>query len=135
MDNTATSHPPVETRYHVRDAAYALQPQSPLTYLVENLIAEGSLSCFYGEPGSKKTYAMLSLAVCAAMGKPWLHFPIDAPRRVLFIDEESGERRLTLRLAEAIRGELGGGEIPVEFVCLAGFKVDDPEDAFLLRTK
>jgi RecA-family ATPase len=120
-------------RYQVRNAAYALQPQAPLAYLVEGLIAEGSLSCFYGEPGSKKTYALLSLAVCAAMGKPWLHFPVGAPRRVLFVDEESGERRLTLRLAEAIRGELGDGGMPLQYVCLAGFKIEDESDAFLLR--
>ena len=135
-DQTAT--PPQtaaapETRYQVRNAAYALQPQAPLAYLVEGLIAEGSLCCFYGEPGSKKTYALLSLAVCAAMGKPWLHFPIGAPRRVLFVDEESGERRLTLRLAEAIRGELGDGGMPLQYVCLAGFRIEDESDAFLLR--
>ena len=120
-------------RYHLRDAAYALQPREPLAYLVEGLITEGSLICFYGEPGSKKTYALLSLGVCAALGKGWLNFPISAPRKVLFIDEESGERRLSLRIAEAIHGELGDANVPLEFVCLGGFKLDDPADAFLLR--
>ena len=114
-------------RYIIRDAAYALQPQKPIEYIIDKLIGEGSVSLFYGEPGSKKTYTLLSLAVCVALGKPWLGFLVKA-RKVLIIDEESGERRLTMRLAAAIRGELGDENAQIEFVSLAQFKLDDKED-------
>jgi RecA-family ATPase len=82
---------------------------------------------FFGEPGSKKTFAMLSLAVCVALGKTWLGFMVK-PCKVLIIDEESGERRLALRLGAAIRGELGDMTIPLEFVSLAGFMMDSKDD-------
>lgn len=115
------------TRYIIRNAAYALQPQPPIEYIIDKLISAGSVSLFYGEPGSKKTYALLSMAVCVALGKSWLGFTV-TPRKVLIIDEESGERRLTLRLGAAIRGELGNEDIPIEFVSLAQFKLDSKED-------
>ena len=114
-------------RFIVRDASYALSPQQPIEWVIEQLIAEGSLSVFYGEPGSKKTYALISLAVCVALGKNWLGHESN-PRKVLIVDEESGERRLTLRIGAALRGELGGEETPLEFVSLAGFKLDNKKD-------
>jgi len=115
-------------RFVVRNAAYALSPQPPIEWVIEQLIAEGSLSVFYGEPGSKKTYSLLSLAVCVAIGRPWLGYD-SHPRKVLIIDEESGERRLTLRIGAAIRGEFGDANTPLEYVSLAGFKLDDKNDA------
>ncbi len=83
---------------------------------------------FYGEPGAKKTWALLSLAVCVALGKTWMGFAVK-PRKVLIIDEESGDEWLTNRLEAAIQGELGDDSIPVEFVSLAGWKLDKKEDA------
>lgn len=121
-----------KTRYTIRNAAFALQPWEPLDYVLENLITEGSLSVFYGEPGSKKTYSLLSLAVCVALQKEWLGFTTRG-KRVLIIDEESGERRLSIRLGEAIRGELGDERTPIDFVSLAGFHLDNKGDQLLLQ--
>lgn len=119
-------------RYILRDAAYALQPQPPIDYIVDALITNSSVNVFYGEPGSKKTYTALSLAVCVANGKPWLDFKTKkAP--VLIIDEESGERRFTRRLGEAIRGELCDTSSPIYYVSLAGFKLDDLNDPILIQ--
>ncbi len=119
-------------RYVIRDAAYALQPQEPVEDIVVGLISRGSVNLFYGEPGSKKTYIGNSLGVCVSAGKPWLNF-VTKQARVLLIDEESGEKRLTRRIAEAIRGELADETIPLQFVCMAGFLLNDPTDAVLLQ--
>jgi len=123
--NVTEKHGP--PRFMLRNAAYALRPLPPIEWVVDQLISVGSLNVFYGEPGSKKTYSMLSLAVCVALGKSWLGFLVN-PRRVLIIDEESGERRLALRLGAAIRGALGDQTTPLAFVSLAGFKLDDQND-------
>lgn len=114
-------------RYKIRDAEYALQPHEPLDYVVEKLIISSSVNVIYGKPGSKKTYAMLSLGVCVAEGRQWLGYDVNQCT-VLFIDEESGERRLTLRMAAAIRGEFGNENTPIRFVSLARFKLDNKED-------
>jgi hypothetical protein len=118
-------------RYAVRDAAFALQPRPALDWLIEKLVSRGSVSVFYGEGGSKKTYSMLSLAVCAARGNNWLNFQTK-PCRVLIIDEESGEERLSLRLAATLRGAFAGENTPIEFVSLGGFKLDNKNDELVL---
>jgi hypothetical protein len=120
-------------RFIIRDASFALSPQKPIKWIIEQLIAEGSLSVFYGEPGSKKTYALISLAVCVALGKNWLGHE-SHPCNVLIIDEESGERRLTLRIGAALRGELGEEDTPLEYVSLAGFKLDNKDDISEFQT-
>lgn len=124
---------PGRARYIVRDAKYALQPQPPVEPIVEGVINHGDIGVPYGEPGSKKTYAFVcSLAVCVASGKDWVGFKTHRTK-VLIIDEESGERRLSRRLAEAIRGELCDETIELEYVSLANFKLDDPTDAVIVR--
>ena len=114
-------------RFIVRNAAFALSSQPPINWVVEHIISEGSVSVFYGEPGSKKTYALISLSVCVALGRPWLGH-VSHPRNVLIVDDESGERRLTLRIGAALRGEFGDEDTPLEYVSLAGLKLDNKKD-------
>lgn len=120
-------------RILIRDASFALQPLPPIEWVVDRLISEGSVCIFFGEPGAKKTFALLSLAVCVALGKPWLGFETKA-RKVLIVDEESGERRLSFRLGNAIRGELGNGDIPIQYISLYGFNLSNKNDALILQT-
>jgi RecA-family ATPase len=117
-------------RFIVRNAADALKPQPPIEYIVDRLITSSSVNVFFGEPGSKKTYSLLSLAVCAAVGKTWLEFAIPAPIKVLVVDEESGERRLTVRLGACIRGERATNIDPeyLSYVSLAGFDLGEDKD-------
>ncbi len=126
------SQPPERPRFVLRNAAYALQPQPPIDYIVDDLITNSSVNVIYGEPGSKKTYTALSLAVCVANGKNWLDFKT-RKNPVLIIDEESGEKRLSRRLGEAIRGEFCDSTSPIFYISLAGFKLDDPNDPILIH--
>jgi predicted ATP-dependent serine protease len=120
-------------RFILRDAAFALEPQPPIDYIVDGLITAGSVNVFYGEAGSKKTYTALSLAVSVASGGKWLDFDTrQCP--VLIVDEESGEHRFSRRLNAAIRGALcQDEELPLHFVSLAGFKLDEDADPALLH--
>lgn len=120
-------------RYIIRDAAYALMPQPEISWVVNNLISEGSFTIVYGDPSAKKTYSMISLAVCCALGKDWIGMGT-GKCRVLFVDEESGERRFTRRLGDAIRGEIGDDKTEFYYVCLAGFLLDDNSSAKELET-
>lgn len=111
-------------RFVLRDAAYALQPQPPIDFVVEGLISRASVNIFYGEPGSKKSYSMISLAVCVAAGKPWLNFETK-PVITLIVDEESGEQRLSRRIGEALRGELADESANLFYTCLNGLRLDN----------
>jgi hypothetical protein len=121
-------------RYIRRDAAYALQPCKPIDWVIKPIISRGSVNVFFGEPGSKKTYSMLSMAVCVAKGQSGLEMPTRRCK-VLIIDEESGENRLSIRLAATLRGEEANEETPLEFISLAGFLLDNPKDQVLVENE
>lgn len=111
-----------ENRFMLHTAAEALEPQSPIEWVVERLFAKGSVAMVVGDPGSKKTYSMIDLAVCVAMGIPWLGFSTKkAP--LLLIDEESGLRRINQRLGDVMRGHGADGSIPIHYVSLARFNL------------
>lgn len=114
-------------RFRIYTAADALKPQPPIDWIVENLVAPGSTQLWAGEGGSKKTYSLLDLGVCIALGKPWLDMPTrQCP--VLIIDEESGPRRLARRLGEVLRGHFAGPETPIYYITLALFNLREPAD-------
>jgi len=120
----------------IRDANYYLSERPPIEYIVDKFIAEKSLSVWFGQFGAKKTWAAIDLAVCAAVGKPWLGM-ITKPCNVLIIDEESGDARLANRIKDTMRGELGQGanaNVPIKSVSYAGFDLlKNLDDVFLLR--
>ena len=114
-------------RYEILSAADALQPQLPIEWLVEGLISAGSVNIFYGEPGSKKTWTLLDMGICVARGEPWLNFKTQVGP-VLFIDEESGQRRIMRRLSDVLRGHNAGSDTPAYCVSLASFNFGEPND-------
>jgi predicted ATP-dependent serine protease len=116
-----------DNNYILRNDIYAMQPQKPIDYIIGDLITNSSLNVFYGEAGSKKTYSALSMAVAVANGKDWLGFTTKKSP-VLIIDEESGEKRLSRRLNETIRGADCDGSGQLYFISLGGFKLDNKED-------
>jgi hypothetical protein len=68
-----------------------------------------------------------------AIGGKWITF---ATRQatVLFIDEESGERRFARWLGEALRGEFGNENTPVKFISLARLNLfKDDGDSLVLQ--
>lgn len=112
----------------------AMKPQKPIDYIIDELITNSSVNVFYGEPGSKKTYSMLSMAVAVANGKDWLGFKTKQVP-VLFIDEESGEKRLSRRLNETIRGKDCDATGKIYYISLAGFKLDNKEDVKIIESE
>lgn len=92
-----------QSRFKIYTGDDALNPLPPITYLVGDLFAESTVNLIVGEPGSKKTYAMLDMLVCVAAGDKWLNYATHKCT-VLIVDEESGERRLKRRLGGTMRG-------------------------------
>jgi hypothetical protein len=123
----------VTDRYTIRSDTDAVQPQPPIDYIITDLITNSSLNVFYGEAGSKKTYSTLNMAVAVANGKDWLGF-ITKKVPVLFIDEESGEKRFSRRLNETMKGSQCNASGQIYYTCLAGFKLDKKEDISLLES-
>ena len=106
-------------------ATDALQPQPPINWIVEGLISAGSVNIFYGEGGSKKTYALLDMMVCVSNGEDWIGFKT-VRSNTLIIDEESGRRRILRRLGDTLRGHNADECTPVHVISLAGFDLGTP---------
>jgi RecA-family ATPase len=123
-----------DNNYALRNDEYAIQPQPPIDYLIKDLITNSSLNVFYGEAGSKKTYTALSMAVAVANGKDWLGFTTKKSP-VLFIDEESGEKRFSRRLNETMKGFDSESTGQLYYICLASFKLDNKEDVKTIESE
>lgn len=117
----------IKPRYEILSAVDALQPQPPIEWIVDGLISAGSVNVFYGEGGSKKTWALLDMAISVARGESWLNLATQAGG-VLVIDEESGRRRITRRIGEVLRGHNADADTPVYCVSLAAFDFGEPND-------
>jgi len=124
QDNSGTA---VKLRFEILSAVDALQPQPPIEWIVDGLISAGSVNVFYGEGGSKKTWALLDMGICVARGDDWLDFKTQAGG-VLVIDEESGQRRIKRRVGDVLRGHNADSSTSIYCVSLAGFDFGNPND-------
>lgn len=106
-------------------AADALAPMDPVDWLCDGVFSAGSVSVAFGAPGSKKTWSMLDLAVCVALGQPWLGHATKQST-VLIIDEESGKKRILRRVGDVIRGHLADASVPIHGTSLHGFNFFAP---------
>jgi hypothetical protein len=111
----------------LRDAAYALQPQPSISWIIHNLFATSTVNLIYGEPGSKKTYLMLSAGVCVAMGLDWLGQQT-TQTTVLFVDEESGDCALARRLSSVLHGFGAGEDTPFFYFSLPRLNLREEKD-------
>ena len=91
------------TRWKLETAADARVSVPAPAWAVERLFAPGSVNIVYGDGGCGKTYAMLDLAVCVAIGKPWLGRNVTASP-VHYVDEEAGPVAFKPRLRECLQG-------------------------------
>jgi len=107
----------------IRNAAFALEYEKSLDYILEGLISRGSVNVLFGAPGIGKTYSLLSLACCIAVGKQWCGLQTKQVN-CMFIDEESGETRLSLRLKAVLKSISADKGTPLIYISLAGFKLD-----------
>ena len=77
----------------------AFQPRPPLTWLVDRILPTGSLSIWYGAPGTLKSMILADLSVCVAGGLRWLTNTQGAggyrteQSPVLWLDFDNGARR------------------------------------------
>ena len=106
----------------------ALHEPPALIWAVEGIFAQPSLNLLVGDPGTKKTYLAIDLAVSVAMGKPWLGHPVN-PSPVLFVDEETGLYQLWARLNSSLHAHGANISTPFEYISLGAYDLRDSADA------
>jgi hypothetical protein len=109
----------------------ALKPPPELQWCVQDMFAQPSLTMLVGNPGTKKTFLAIDLAVCVALGQPWLGRSVNQGP-VFFIDEETGLHQLWSRFNSALKAHDSGWGVPLNFVSLGGYDLRNEEDADVL---
>ena len=108
-------------------ASEAALPAPPIDWTVDGIAAPGSLVLCAGPPGAGKTYLLHDMATHVALGLDWCGRAVNGPRRVLFLDEESGKRRFLMRTGQSVRAHPPlSWDLPIEFFSLAGWNLTQP---------
>jgi hypothetical protein len=110
----------------------------PLCYLVERLVVSGACGWIGGEPKSLKSWLALYLGLCIALKvSVFGRYTVPAAARVLYLQEEDGERRVRRRTRQILTG-LGVGQPADEYFryCIkAGILLDDERWIEALRAE
>jgi hypothetical protein len=86
--------------YVIKSYADALEPKPKVGYLIDKVLQAGSVSIWYGYPGSLKSLLVMDMAMAVALGVPWLpdmppnqkvlgHKTVQTP--IIWIDIDNGE--------------------------------------------
>lgn len=112
----------------------ALTPPPPLDWLVDGLLPAPSLSLLVGDPGTKKTFLAIDLAVCIASGKDWLGRKTQQSSAML-VDEETGLHQLWPRLNSCLRAHEAAYSTPLYFCSLGGYDLRSDADSKYLTDR
>lgn len=86
-------------------SALAGKPIAPRSWLVRDLVPDGTVTLLGGDGGTGKSLLALQLAVGTATGRAWLHRPIEKPGRALFLTAEDDLDEVHRRLADICTAE------------------------------
>jgi len=93
----------VNPQYALHTSQEFFEPRPPIEWIVEGVIAAGTVSVFFGDAGCKKTWALLDMAACVLHGQKWLNFKT-IQKNVLYVDEDMGKSDLDNRGEMVWRG-------------------------------
>jgi hypothetical protein len=82
----------------------------PRAWVLPGRVPAGATTILYGDAGTLKTWAALHVAVCIAMGAPWLGQPV-TQQPVVYVDIELDEEEFLRRAYPLARG-LGRPGVP-----------------------
>lgn len=89
---------------------------------------EGLVTGMFGAYGEGKTYVALSMAVCIAMGKPWMGRETKQ-RSALYVNTQMQRFDFADRVGEVLRGMGADESCPIKFVTIFGLKLGSKRQA------
>jgi hypothetical protein len=92
-------------------------------FVLGNWLTTTSRSMLYATTGIGKTMFAIAMAMAMATGRPFLHWSVARPSRVLFIDGEMSRRVMKDRIAAEVQRL--GGMLPEAMFVLSREDVDD----------
>lgn len=96
--------------------------REPTRYIVDGILAEGSLNVMYAPPAAMKSMLLADLACAVAGGHKWLPGPSGGinvmQRPVLWLDMDNGERRTHERFSALGKGHNLTPDAPLYYVSM-----------------
>ena len=122
--------------WQIRTLRDAFAKRDPLKWIVDGIISEGSLSIWYGAPGTLKSMLLTDMACCVATGAPWLGIATH-PAAVLWLDFDNGQRRTDERISAIARARKLNDAAPIYYVSMPRPKLaaGDPEAIAALQVR
>lgn len=135
--STNSGKPEAESRPLVTITPAELLSRTPdsITWRIEGVLPAQGVGILAGPAGYGKSWALLDLAIATALGEKWLgQFPA-RPGRVLYIDEESSEELLGIRVRKLLAFRAGRPEsLDIHFCVGQSVSLSDPVGIARLRT-
>lgn len=110
------------------------EPDEDVVWVVEHLFAVCAHGWIGAEPKVGKSWLGLELAICAALGLPFLGHEVPRAVRVLYVQEEDSKRRVRRRLRQLLIGHNLNADAPpaelatnLRVAIRKGFKIDREE--------
>lgn len=103
----------------------AFAPRPPLEWIVDGVIQAGSLTIWYGAPGSLKSMLLADMALSVAAGKVWLNRANDinsgkvvTPCPVMWLDFDNGQRRTHERMSALGKARGVSDSVPLYYASM-----------------
>jgi len=96
-------------------------------FIVEPYIPLPGVTILSGKPKIGKTWVLLSLAMCVQAGLSWLGKFNTTKGRVLYIDQENGDKLLGIRSRQIAAGLGLEGDIGIDWLVLPGLDLMNPD--------
>ena len=111
----------------VFDPAAVIAPEQPI---YDALLAKGDLAIWLGREKHRKSSVLMQFAICAALGRPFLHFPFRPSQglKVVVLDYESKSQTIEKRYAALVES-MGLSETEKQVLC-ASLKIVEMRKAF-----
>ncbi len=116
-DDGASGNETEKPTFSLLSGAAIFEPLPPRNYIVDSLLARGSITVLGGAGASAKTWITLSLTLAVSRGESWLNRFGTTSVVPLFIDYESGEFETRRRL-QALNGGTAAKGSPNIAVCI-----------------
>ncbi len=98
--------------FHFRSAHDLCSQPKHTQWLVKDIMDSCSLSCWFGEPGSMKSFLLIDLGLCVSTGRDWHGHPVLLPGPVFYIAGEGGSGINRRVKAWGIKHDMGLEGVP-----------------------
>lgn len=122
--------------YHGKSAKTLLSEKQPIiNWCVSPILPKQGIGIVAGWPGIGKSWLLLDLAIAVSTGQPWLgRFEVQKGR-VMYVDEDSHDDLIRVRLNKLLNAKGLPGDLGIDFYIQEGLDLTNVSDYAALQKK